>query len=195
MPRPPSFDRDAAIDAAMRVFWAYGYAQTPLSALTEATGLGKGSLYNAFSSKAELFLLALEAYGKRYSAPLVGALETPDIFEAVDQLLTAHAKQIASGDTPPGCMTVAGSLEGSRDAPEIMPHLEAAMNALDSAMIARIQRAVDDGQLRADVDASALGRTLTALIRGMAVAARMNCDAAALAEVRDTALKMLRGFA
>ncbi|AZD84281.1 Transcriptional regulator, AcrR family [Pseudomonas chlororaphis subsp. aureofaciens] len=60
--RPREFDRDTAIETAMQVFWSNGYEGTSTQALCERTGLGKGSLYNAFGSKQKLYELALQHY-------------------------------------------------------------------------------------------------------------------------------------
>ena len=53
--RPRAFDRDAALGAAMRLFWRHGYEATPVSALTEAMGLTPPQLYAAFGDKRRLF--------------------------------------------------------------------------------------------------------------------------------------------
>lgn len=44
----PSFDHDEVIARLGEVFRHYGYHGASLSRITQATGLGKGSLYNAF---------------------------------------------------------------------------------------------------------------------------------------------------
>ena len=62
MPRPRSFDDDTVVERAMDAFWTYGYANTSPADLAEATGVAKGSLYNAFHSKRELFDRALARY-------------------------------------------------------------------------------------------------------------------------------------
>jgi len=67
MGRPRSFDDDAVIDRAMEVFWTYGYANTSPAQLAQATGVAKGSLYNAFNSKRELFDRALARYDQQVS--------------------------------------------------------------------------------------------------------------------------------
>lgn len=62
MPRPYTFDREAAIEAAMQVFWREGYDGAGLHELLDAMGILRGSLYKAFGSKKDLFLRALERY-------------------------------------------------------------------------------------------------------------------------------------
>ncbi|MFZ1871698.1 MAG: helix-turn-helix domain-containing protein [Chania sp.] len=46
----------------MQVFWLNGYEGTSTQELCERTGLGKGSLYNAFGSKKKPYELALQHY-------------------------------------------------------------------------------------------------------------------------------------
>ena len=53
------FDPAAALDRALAVFWHKGYEATSIQDLELATGLGRGSLYNAFKDKESLFLEAL----------------------------------------------------------------------------------------------------------------------------------------
>ncbi|MDT7648792.1 MAG: TetR/AcrR family transcriptional regulator, transcriptional repressor for nem operon, partial [Pseudonocardiales bacterium] len=48
----------------MEEFWTHGYANTSPAQLAEATGVGKGSLYNTFGSKRQLFDQALARYGR-----------------------------------------------------------------------------------------------------------------------------------
>tara|TARA_R110002072_G_scaffold15924_3_gene63256 strand:+ start:813 stop:1427 length:615 start_codon:yes stop_codon:yes gene_type:complete len=62
MPRTANYDRDAALDAAMAVFWRKGYHATSLKDLESALEMKPGSIYAAFESKENLYLLALERY-------------------------------------------------------------------------------------------------------------------------------------
>ena len=58
-----TFNKSEIISKAMNVFWSKGYEGSSLKDLTQATGLLKGSLYNTFKSKENLFLLCLDHYG------------------------------------------------------------------------------------------------------------------------------------
>ena len=60
--RPREFDVEQVLEAAMQAFWANGYEGTSLTDLVAATGLMKGSLYQAFGDKHSLFIQTLNRY-------------------------------------------------------------------------------------------------------------------------------------
>ncbi|NEE55529.1 helix-turn-helix transcriptional regulator, partial [Streptomyces sp. SID8455] len=59
----------------MRQFWEKGYEATSTQDLCAVTGLGRSSLYNAFSSKHALFLRALTHYTQSMTRAQVALLE------------------------------------------------------------------------------------------------------------------------
>ena len=61
--RPREFDRDAALEAAMLLFWRKGFAMTSMNDLCAAMGIRSPSLYAAFGSKEDLYLEAFDRYG------------------------------------------------------------------------------------------------------------------------------------
>ena len=65
------------VDRAMEVFWRKGYRGTTPQDLIDAVGIGKGSLYNAFGSKRELFRLALDRYRDQQAIQVDQALAAP----------------------------------------------------------------------------------------------------------------------
>lgn len=56
----PKFDRQAVLLEAAKTFVLRGYEGSTVSHLVAATGLQRGSLYNAFGSKAEFFQITFE---------------------------------------------------------------------------------------------------------------------------------------
>jgi AcrR family transcriptional regulator len=57
--RPRAETRAAVMEAAMRAFGQYGYAQTSLEQVAAMAGLSRGAVYSNFANKDELFLALL----------------------------------------------------------------------------------------------------------------------------------------
>lgn len=62
MARPSEFDRQEAVQAAMRQIWRDGYEATSVKHLAEQLGITRSSFYNAFGTREDLFREALAAY-------------------------------------------------------------------------------------------------------------------------------------
>ena len=103
--RPREFDRDAALDKAMRLFWERGYEGTSVGDLAEALGIGKPSLYAAFGHKEQLFYEALDLYVRTYG-PELGDVATAR--GAIESLLRSNAETYTDPSIPSGCMIVLG---------------------------------------------------------------------------------------
>jgi len=103
--RPRSFDRDAALERAMQVFWRQGYEATSVSDLTRAMGINPPSLYAAFGDKEQLYLAALERYEQERRESVVRILEeAPSARQAIERLLEEAASEMASGEVWRGCV-------------------------------------------------------------------------------------------
>src|ERR1700751_63031 len=110
--RPKQFDPDAAAEQAMEVFWRKGYAATTPQDLVDALGIGKGSLYNAFGSKHELFELALRRYRDSQGAALLEMLEEPGPVKArLRKPLGVLAEMAVAAPKRRGCMAVNAAAE------------------------------------------------------------------------------------
>src|ERR1700685_365377 len=68
--RPREFDREAALAAAMLLFWRKGFAATSMNDLCDAMGVRSPSLYAAFGSKEALYLEAIEHYVQIIGPPV-----------------------------------------------------------------------------------------------------------------------------
>ena len=78
MPWEKSFDEDVIVGRAMDVFWEKGYEPASMADLIAATGITRGSLYNAFGGKEALFFKALEKYDTDNRRALLAELEAVD---------------------------------------------------------------------------------------------------------------------
>src|SRR5882762_6887225 len=104
--RPRGFDRDAALEAAMFLFWRKGFAATSMNDLCDAMGVRSPSLYAAFGSKETLYLEVIERYVQTRGPPIWGRLAGGSKARiGVENFLIAAAEILPkSRAKPPGCM-------------------------------------------------------------------------------------------
>jgi TetR/AcrR family transcriptional regulator, copper-responsive repressor len=189
--RPRSFDRDAALERAMEVFWRHGYEATSLNDLTSAMGINPPSLYAAFGDKEQLFMEAVERYrrGPGYAAGILA--EEPKARRAIERLLEWTARELTRGSHPPGCMVVMAAMNCSAASAHVQAALAHHRAASEAAIRARIERAVQDGELPPETDAAALASFYMTVIEGMSIQAR---DGAARKRLRATAAMAMRAW-
>lgn len=104
--RPRKFDADVALDSAVELFWDRGYRATTTRDLERALGIGQSSLYNAFGSKQDLLMRAIDRYEARVEEELFGILARDDDgYKALGAFFTELADWIARNGHR-GCLVV-----------------------------------------------------------------------------------------
>jgi AcrR family transcriptional regulator len=108
------FNEEETLERAMHVFWRRGYAATSMQDLAQATGVLRGSLYNAYGDKQSIFLLAFARYRQRYIAAVrecMGAddpaVALGDYFKYVIASMSEPVQQLdeALSASTRGCLT------------------------------------------------------------------------------------------
>lgn len=171
--RPLSFDRRAALDKAMRVFWERGYEAASIADLTAAMGITPPSLYTAFGDKERLFFEAIEAYLDGPGAFGARALaEETTARDAIRRLLEDAAAELTQDCQPHGCMMVLAATNCSVSAERVQSLMAERRALAIRAMQERIQRGIDEGELPPDADAGALATFCATVYQGMSIQAR-----------------------
>ncbi|MDN4999457.1 TetR/AcrR family transcriptional regulator [Bradyrhizobium sp. GCM10027634] len=183
--RPREFDREAALEAAMLLFWRKGFASASMNDLCEAMGVRSPSLYAAFESKEALYLAAIEHYVLTKGPPVWDRLgEGATAREGIANLLHAAADILPkSRSAPAGCMVVLGAVSDEWPASIARAVKKVRLDMLGN-LRARLQAAVVNGELSAATDIDALSRFYLSVYQGMAIQAR---DGAAQAELKGAA--------
>jgi TetR/AcrR family transcriptional regulator, transcriptional repressor for nem operon len=105
------FDEDALLEAALKAFWQNGFAATSMIDVAEATGVLRGSLYNAYGDKEQLFLLAFERYASGFLDFVRDVLSDPDPAAALTALFKESIAHMSEGAPSRGCLTTKTALE------------------------------------------------------------------------------------
>lgn len=196
MARPRTFDEARALDAAMRAFWTNGYEATSTQDLCEATGLGRSSIYNTFSSKHELFTRALAHYIETRTESQSVLLEDEtrpgaDRIRALFEVIVDGEIEGRRDGRSLGCLTVNATVElGGRD-PQAAAMLERDLTRRLGSLRAAIEAGQRDGTVTTGQDAESLARFVNAVIGGMRVSGQGGADRAVLESIAATALSAL----
>jgi TetR/AcrR family transcriptional repressor of nem operon len=160
------FDEDAMLEVTLRTFWQNGFAATSMIDVAQATGVQRGSLYNAYGDKEQLFLLAYERYASRFLDSVRQTLSNPDPAVALTALFKGVIANMSEGAPSRGCLTTKTAIE---------------LPLAGKAIEARVKRLIED---------------LTALVRDAlstpAARRKLNCDPAIAA---DLVVTFTRGLA
>lgn len=113
------------MDAACQAFWAKGYEATTTQDLCEATGLGRSSIYNTFTSKDHVFLRTLAHYIETMTARQFAVLDEEgsaglERIQALFAMLLEGEMENRDPGRASGCFTVNTLTEPvSADDPEV----------------------------------------------------------------------------
>jgi len=180
--RPREFDRDAALEKAMMLFWRHGFEGASVAQLTEALGIAPASLYAAFGSKADLYKEALQLYLRRVTTQATYTLETDrPIRETVNELLKSAVMSVTDDEAGiRGCMISLSMLFHSQDNAALAEHVERLRRHWQARIASRLQRAINADELPTSPSADEWACYLVSLMQGMGIQARDGASREAL---------------
>ncbi|MDP3869995.1 TetR/AcrR family transcriptional regulator [Phenylobacterium sp.] len=136
MARPLEFDRDAALDRAMRVFWRQGYQAASLPDLLAEMGISRSSLYAAFGDKRGLMLECLDLFAHRTLQILARARAGQPALAALRQFFDRSVVDPPGGKADWGCLLVNTVLE--------MAGVDDGLSAHAAVRLAQVQGRFED---------------------------------------------------
>jgi TetR/AcrR family transcriptional repressor of nem operon len=193
MARTKEFDPDAALQAALELFWRRGYEATSMAELVEHLGIGRASLYATFGSKHELYLKALERYERSGLARIVRELSQPGAaLPAVRAVVRRYATEAADERLRlNGCLITNTAAELAPHDPAAARRVERNWDHLETLLHSALARAQSQGELPAGRDPLALARTLLVLMQGLRVVGKASADPARVRDAAEQALTLL----
>lgn len=173
MPWEKDFDTDVALGDAMRTFWAKGYEATSMTDLTKAMKINKGSLYNAYGSKKELFTKALLKYDRDAHQSTLRKLEAmEDPLDSIKGLFEGLVAESIADDKKKGCLLVNTALELPSHAADVADMVSGAMRDLEEFFVRRITAGQEKGTILGTLNPRDTAKSLVAQVVGLRVLAR-----------------------
>jgi AcrR family transcriptional regulator len=181
--RPPGFDRTAALETALELFWEHGYDATTTRTITASVEIEAPSLYTAFGNKRELFTEVVERYNRTYHRYMARALtEEPTLRAGITRLLKDAADSYTRPNKPRGCLIINAAVNCT--CPEVVQMLSDLRAESVKQLEIVIDRAIAGGELDAAANAHTLALYTSIVMQGMAAQAR---DGATRNELRAIA--------
>ncbi|MBK0025193.1 TetR/AcrR family transcriptional regulator [Stenotrophomonas sp. S48] len=189
--RPRRFDRDVALQAMMKVFWARGYEGAQLVDLTTAAGIAPPSFYAAFGSKEAAFCEAVDHYIATVGAKPRQALDNSvTLRDGVEGMLRASI-EVALSARPGGCLLILGVVNCLPGNEAARAHLKAARDKTRELIRSRLERARTDGELPFGFDTSQCAAFLHGVTQMISFHARDGANRAELEALIAPALRAL----
>jgi AcrR family transcriptional regulator len=189
--RPRGFDEGAALEAAMRVFWAKSYEGATMADLTEAMGINRSSMYAAFGDKERLFRRVIERYRIGPMTYVRKALELPTLREVVAALLNGTVEFLGTPGNPRGCLSLQGALACGTEGEVAMEAMIEWRTLGEAALKKRVQQAQRDGDLGKAINAADFAHYLSMLMSGLGVQAANGATKAELKRYGEMTLRFM----
>ena len=187
------FDPEIALDKAMQLFWAKGYAATGLNELLETMEIGRKSLYDTFGNKRALYIKALDRYSQTVVSEIYRALNNPD--RPALENIRAVMREIAAKNTKPmspGCLLGVSMAQFRTDDKEMAGVLRKHMGRVERAYYDAFVTAQAEGDLKPTTNVRNLARLFMSAHQGLTLIGRVTKTQEVPRGIVDGALAVLK---
>lgn len=168
------FDEDAALEKALALFWQKGFAATSMQELAAATGIQRGSLYNAYQDKETLFLRVFGVYRERFVLQIRQSLEKPTLRDSLRGFFDCVITSMTTGAPTRGCLSTKTALGGNVMEEPIRDALKGLLDEFEAILAERLAKAEKGAHLNLPPRQAA--RLIVTLTRGIVVIERVYQD-------------------
>ena len=186
------FDEQEVIALALEVFWRKGLHDATMQELAAATGVQRGSLYNAYGDKEEIFLRSFDQYADQFLAAAENTLAEGDAAARLRNFLDMIVVNMTSGSPPRGCLTTRTALDAAISSKAVRERVQNLLGRLEQLIAKAISSAPNK---KPTIDANRLARVVVTFTRGLAVMERAGYSRKQLKEAAATFVDALVGDA
>lgn len=185
--RPSGFDRQTALEAAMRAFWAEGYEAASIDRLCRAMNMPRASLYQLFGDKQGLFLSALDRYAETRVSRVTAALgPNGSLAEDLSAFFEEVIDLAASDRETPGCLISCVLANAAGTNSIFTDQLVRRFSTMEKHIEARLHAAGWAAQ--GGIQASSAAGMIASVARGLTLKARSGQRAGELQPVAQAAI-------
>lgn len=190
MPRVKLFDKDDVLEKAMLLFWNKGYHATSIQDLVNALGINRGSLYDTFGGKKNLFEQALALYCNQNIKITREFLQSEkSVKVAIKKLFQVFIDD--SVEDKKGCFVVNTTTELSCEDDIINTALLYNKDNFEAMFLECLKKGQKSGEISQNKDIKSLSYMIYVLFSGIRVVARLEKDNQRLHKLSNVVLSLL----
>lgn len=181
------------LDRVAPLFNRKGYVGTSLTDITDATQLTKGAIYCNFKNKEDLAVKAFQHNVEMVLGPLGtvirDAKSAPEKLRAITQFYRSYFETVASRG---GCPVLNVGIDAKYINPELYTAARQVADQLMGNLERILQRGIEFGQLRPEINVKAVASNFYAMIDGGIYLASLNDNQEHLDHVLDLADELIK---
>jgi len=185
------FDQDQALSKALQLFWMKGYEATSMQELVEAMGVNRASLYQTYGNKYDLYVASMDRYIDTSIGLFNQTLENPGPalggLKALFQNLVLNSLQGGMH----GCFINNTAVELGVHDPALAKKIRDVWNQFEDVFTQMIQRAIDNGELKSDVDVKITAQLLNTQLQGLMVQSKTSISKKKLFDSIDLIFRLI----
>lgn len=186
MARAAPYDRETALESALTLFWDKGFHATSLKDLEKTLMMKPGSIYAAFSSKENLYLLALERYFNASRARLQDQVKNANSpLAALADYLRSFARLAPDDRARQACMLTKTLVDTRSTEPSIAVATQRYLSEIQDEFAAVFRMSQSCAELSDQLDANRLARRFQANVTALRLALHQGMEPAAFAELAE----------
>ncbi|MDH3698705.1 MAG: TetR/AcrR family transcriptional regulator [Flavobacteriaceae bacterium] len=170
MGRSKEYVRTEVLDKAMNQFWRSGYAHTTIRDLEKAMGINQFSIYNSFTSKADLYREVLERYSSTMHRTNLRNLSSKDAnISDIRDFFEQFASCLLNKEMPNSCMMVNSILMFEQFPDSIRQVVNTFFDSIESYLRIALENSKEKGMVRPDLDVETEARYLLSISQSLSV--------------------------
>ncbi len=185
------FDPNEALEKAVQLFWAKGYAATGMAELQEVMGIGRKSLYDTFGNKRQLFIKALQHYSESWLHQSFSVLNREGSPLGNVRRLMRGFQEYNSRPGSMGCLLGVSMAQFRTNDEEMAEILRNHIKFIEEAFYRTFKRAQDVGELDGSTNIRDLARLFLGIAQGLALIGRVQDSPPVPQSIVNAALALL----
>ncbi|WP_130735159.1 TetR/AcrR family transcriptional regulator [Flavobacterium sp. J27] len=192
MARQREFDETKVIETAINLFWKKGYNAVSTQDMLEAFNISRSSMYSAYKTKRNLFILALQEYRNTSAEKMITTLNEGTSFKAtIKKILSQFIEETISDIDNKGCFIVNTAIELAAHDDEILEIIREHRKDIISALTNAIEKGINKGEIVTKQSPISIANYFYSFINGLRVDGKIYKDVNEHMKVLDIVMSLL----